>query len=261
MAWETAPCQGLRHCYVLRTHWCLRLTQEVSLQVMGGAWIDIRSYMFAQAAGNGHLHIIQWLREQDPPCPWDVMACVRAARSGHLHIIRWLREQDPPCPWDTYPPPYGDCGTVSAAGESGHLHVMRWLYESGFPWEQQYGTQYMQAAAGKGDLKALEWARSQHPPFVMDETVCEASWYMSLGAIGVLEWLRTQDPPCPWTSFTRLYSQRAIFIKEHLTLCGLAGEVAVVITDIVCKIEHQAGYHMLVGCIPPDISGATFEHR
>lgn len=41
-----------------------------------------------------------WLREQDPPCPWDEWATVQAARGGHLHVLRWLREQRPPCPWD-----------------------------------------------------------------------------------------------------------------------------------------------------------------
>ena len=120
---------------------------------------------FNQAAGNGHLHIIQWLRVQDPPCNCSNLAYEWAAGRGHLHIIQWLREQYPPCPWD--PPPYEVNKIFSAAAESGQLHIMRWLYENGLPWKQQYGTQYMRAAAEKGDLKALEWAQSQHPPFVM----------------------------------------------------------------------------------------------
>ena len=145
---------------------------------------------FNQAAGNGHLHIIQWLRVQDPPCNCSNLAYEWAAGRGHLHIIQWLREQYPPCPWD--PPPYEVNKIFSAAAESGQLHIMRWLYENGFPWKQQYGTQYMQTAAGTGDLRALEWAQCQHPPFVMDETSCEVSLYLT-----VLKLLRTQDPPCP----------------------------------------------------------------
>ena len=50
----------------------------------------------------------------------------------------------------------------------------------------------MRAAAEVGDLKALDWAQSQLPLFVMDEIICLASMYLS-----DLKWLRTRDPPCP----------------------------------------------------------------
>ena len=80
-----------------------------------------------------------------------------------------------------------------------------------FHWKQQYGTQYMRVAAEEVDLKALEWAQSQHPPFVMHETVCAGSMHLS-----VFKWLRTRDPPCPWTDADCQFAQRAIFIQEHL---------------------------------------------
>ena len=181
---------------------CAPHPRGVCLQIMG-VMCDIGAYTFEQAVRNGHFHIVQWLRELDPPCQWSVKAYVQAASKGHLRIIRWLREQDPPCPWGSQPqeediegpldPRYEETNTFSAAAKSHDLHIMRWLYEDGFPWKQQYGTQYMQAAAEQGDLKALDWARSQHPPFVMDETVCEASLWDSASsrAISVLRWLRT----------------------------------------------------------------------
>jgi hypothetical protein len=53
------------------------------------------------AASAGHLHILQWLRSQHPPCPWDARSIIAAASAGHLHIFHWLRAQDPPCPIDT----------------------------------------------------------------------------------------------------------------------------------------------------------------
>ena len=163
---------------------------------------------------------------------WSDAACqifAQAAIHGHLHIIRWLREQELPGPWNPqWPHEYA----FSAAADYCHLNIMRWLYENGFPWNQQYGTQYMQTAAFLGDLRALEWAQCQHPPFVMDETVCGASTYLS-----VLKWLRTRHPPCPWDDSDRDHAHRAIFIQEHLMRCGLTREVAVLITDIVCKIE------------------------
>ena len=207
-------------------------------------WSDVGADIFDEAAGHGQLHIIQWLRKQDPPCGWSTEAYAQAASSGHLHIIQWLREQDPPCPWE--PPPDEEDQIFPAAWNSNHLHVMRWLHENGFHWAPQYGTKYMWVAAGVGDLKALEWAQSQHPPFAMHAIVCAASVHLS-----VLKWLRTRDPPCPWSNFDRHLAQRAIFIQEYLMRCGLTGELADIITDIVCEIEAHPNRQIAttLGCI------------
>ncbi|KAL3136065.1 hypothetical protein ABBQ32_14211 [Trebouxia sp. C0010 RCD-2024] len=59
----------------------------------------------------GHLHqscsprqnttkMLQWLREQDPPCPWGVETCAAAAQRDDLIVLQWLRAQKPACPWD-----------------------------------------------------------------------------------------------------------------------------------------------------------------
>jgi len=47
----------------------------------------------ALAAQGGHLEVLQWLREQNPPCPWSELACARAAWGGHLDVLRWARER------------------------------------------------------------------------------------------------------------------------------------------------------------------------
>ena len=48
----------------------------------------------------GHLHILQWLRAQDPPCPWNAQTPRRAAKRGKLDVIRWCREvAEPRCEW------------------------------------------------------------------------------------------------------------------------------------------------------------------
>ncbi len=90
----------------------------------------------------------------------------------------------------------------------------------------------MQTAAGKGDLRALEWAQCQHPPFVMNETICGASVYLS-----VFKWLRTRDPPYPWDDVVLRPCTESHFIQEHLTRCGLTGDVAVIVADMVDEIE------------------------
>ena len=91
----------------------------------------------------------------------------------------------------------------------------------------------MRAAAEKGDIEALDWAQSQAPPFVMDETLCEASLNLN-----VMKWLRTRSPSCPWTNTHRVLAQRAYLIQTHLMLCGLQGEVPVIIRDIVRQLEN-----------------------
>ncbi len=42
--------------------------------------------------------MLQWLRQQQPPCPWDEETCYYAAERGHLAMLQSLRQQQPPCP-------------------------------------------------------------------------------------------------------------------------------------------------------------------
>ena len=45
-------------------------------------------------ATNGHLEVLQWMREQDPPCPWDKGTCAAAAMQGHLDVEEEEEEED-----------------------------------------------------------------------------------------------------------------------------------------------------------------------
>ena len=77
----------------------------------------------------GHLNVLQWLRSQDPPCPWDKYACSGAAERGHLNVLQWLRSQSPPCVWDE--------DACSGAAKGGHLNVLQWLrsQDPPCPWD------------------------------------------------------------------------------------------------------------------------------
>jgi hypothetical protein len=66
------------------------------------------------AAKHGCVETLQWLRQQDPPCPWDVQT--ESAEGGHLEVLQWARQQDPTCPWDEM--------TCSYAARRGHLEVL-----------------------------------------------------------------------------------------------------------------------------------------
>ena len=41
-------------------------------------------------ARDGHLSIIQWLR--DNGCSWDEDMCTAAAHGGHLTVLQWQRD-------------------------------------------------------------------------------------------------------------------------------------------------------------------------
>ena len=121
--------------------------------------MNLSTGTFIVAAGEGQLDVLKWLREQGPPCPWDVIACNDAAAGGHLDVLKWLRAQEPPCPWDK--------SACSRAAERGHLDVVKWLrgQEPPCPWD---ANACRRAAAG-GQLDLLKWLRAQEPPCPWNE--------------------------------------------------------------------------------------------
>jgi hypothetical protein len=69
----------------------------------------------AYAAGEGHLDILQLLRENG--YVWGRTTCINAVVNGHLHIIEWVYKNG--CPWDK------NC--FSEAVCHGHLHIIWWI--------------------------------------------------------------------------------------------------------------------------------------
>jgi hypothetical protein len=108
-------------------------------------------------SGSGKIESLQWLRAQDPPCPWDAAACRAAVESGHLEALQWLRAQDPPCPWD-----YTAC---NEAADSGNLVELQWLRAQTPPCPWNLGDILWNARYSRGDVK--EWLHAymvaQHP--------------------------------------------------------------------------------------------------
>jgi len=109
---------------------------------------------YEKIAGVGWLLVLQWLRSQSPPCPWDATTCAAAAEGGHHEVLKWAREQDPPCPWDEE--------TCSAAAEGGHLKVLKWARNQDPPCPWDAWT--CRWAAKGGHLEVLQWAREYGCP-------------------------------------------------------------------------------------------------
>ena len=47
--------------------------------------VDARKLLNVSASA-GKLEVLQWLRAQDPPCPWHWRTCKFAAEGGHLEV-------------------------------------------------------------------------------------------------------------------------------------------------------------------------------
>ena len=77
------------------------------------------------SAASSDLKTLQWLRAQDPPCPWDARTSSAAAQHGSLEALIWMREQNPPCPWRQLCPEY-------AVYSRQHI-VLQWLHDNKCP--------------------------------------------------------------------------------------------------------------------------------
>jgi len=73
----------------------------------------------AFAAFGGHLAVLRWAREQDPPCPWSSYTCSQAAKAGQLEALQWARAHG--CDWFAY-----DCDYLAQCQE--HHEVARWVW-------------------------------------------------------------------------------------------------------------------------------------
>lgn len=121
-----------------------------------------------RACKNGRLEILKWMREQQPPCPWNAECCKNAAWYATFHrdlsVLRWLRSQDPPCPWDT------ECMTMASwwANMYDNLEVLQWLrgQDPPCPWDE---ASFFMASRAATNLKVVRWLYENGCPFNFDE--------------------------------------------------------------------------------------------
>eukprot|EP00594_Rhizosolenia_setigera_P019376 CAMPEP_0178957330 /NCGR_PEP_ID=MMETSP0789-20121207/10846_1 /TAXON_ID=3005 /ORGANISM="Rhizosolenia setigera, Strain CCMP 1694" /LENGTH=305 /DNA_ID=CAMNT_0020639551 /DNA_START=424 /DNA_END=1341 /DNA_ORIENTATION=- len=98
----------------------------------------------AKAAFHGHLHIIQWLKEERGLELKGELYLNVIEGSGQLHVMKWLREQS--CPWSGW--------TFASAAKEGNLDILQWLHDEGCPWSDDYHVP-------ESDLKpeVIDWCR------------------------------------------------------------------------------------------------------
>ena len=49
-----------------------------------------------RAPAGGHLGVLQWLRSQDPPCPWDEQVLWFARDAERQDVVQWAQENGAP---------------------------------------------------------------------------------------------------------------------------------------------------------------------
>ena len=88
------------------------------------------------AAYQGNLEMVKYCVANE--CPINEGACANAAKNGHLECLKYLREEVK-APWDSV--------TASWAAQNGHLHILEYLVERKFDkyneeaciWAAKYG--------------------------------------------------------------------------------------------------------------------------
>ena len=115
------------------------------------------------AALYGHLELVKWLRAKG--CPWGTRTSSCAAIGGHLDVLQCIRSQDPPCPWDSKNVCYW-------AALEGHLDMLRWARSQGCPWHEEMTYE----AARNGHLKVLKWLIKEGCPYDLSKCRRAAAW-------------------------------------------------------------------------------------
>ena len=86
----------------------------------------ISTWACKEAAGNGHLEVLKYLREEGK-APWGSRTAYWAAGNGHLHILEYLVERK----YDQY----NEWACANAA-MNGHLDCLKYLHETAkAPWD------------------------------------------------------------------------------------------------------------------------------
>lgn len=128
---------------------------------------------------------LKFMRQQDPPCPWHAAAMTAAAKQGDLELMKWMRQGVDPCPW------HDQCTAIAA--ETGDLSMLQWL-RTQTPDPCPLAWSCMKAAASRGDLDMVKWMHAQDPEEFGIMTMLSA---IMSGHVEVVKWLRQQS--CPWS--------------------------------------------------------------
>ena len=111
--------------YRKETYFCWKVAQTNKLELLKWAReekkCDWDEFTITAAARQGNLEMVKYCVANQ--CFIDRKACENAAENGHLEVLKYLREEAK-VPWDS--------DTASCAAGNGHLHILEYLVERKF---------------------------------------------------------------------------------------------------------------------------------
>jgi hypothetical protein len=214
-----------------------------------------------EAVASGHLKILEWIGSNLGK-HWDVLTCQTAAKYGQLHILQWLRSLDPPCPWNK--------DTFKTALLGKHNEISDWLQtvEPSCPFDSTT----LDLAVVKGDMKLVQWLRSQTPSCPYSYNTCRIAiyykhldilqwliahnatfdwskthYYASIALLNndlnTMKWLQAMAPLCSWDKIDKacenaieqgnlemlqwLMSQNCVLTKDCFLLAVVNGHIGI----------------------------------
>ena len=178
----------------------------------------------ADAALNGHLSIVQWVKENDYQSD-DTWTLQCAARKGHKSIIQYYMSLD-----SIYK---NETAVVNSAAEGGQLELFQWLLDSGF----KHSTSLYFLACHNGQLEIIKCARKRGLEWDTSYLPSDAA---RAGHLHVLQWLLANG--CEWN----IYVMSDAASNGHLDVMKWAHELGAPISSLTWLNAAQHGHlHVL----------------
>ena len=138
-------------------------------------------YEANRAAANGHLAVLQWMKENNLPLPNQIGA-IWAAQDGHLAVLQWMKENNLPFP---------DQQGANGAAQNGHLAILQWMKKNNLPFPDEHA---VNLAAYYGHLAVLQWMKENSLPLPDQEGANMAAYN---GHLVILQWMKENGLPLP----------------------------------------------------------------
>ncbi len=135
------------------TTFCMKVAYTNKLELLKWAREEKKcewdSRTIRAAAYRGNLEMVKYCVANE--CPIDWSACAEAARNGHLECLKYLREEAK-APWGS--------ATPNLAAKNGHLHILEYLVERKYDFKYDQFVRFACWEAAKhGHLNCLKYLR------------------------------------------------------------------------------------------------------
>lgn len=200
------------------------------------------------AAEVGSMNVLEWLRKQNPPAPWDGDAYWYVfhnipyreteenvdRRIEMLDLLKTLQAPDRRDP---------SCFRDATRCEYGYKYV-KWMRENGYEWPRNVDICKNVIDHDLDGINFLKEIRGMEPPAPWSTETCRTA--AKTNNLKKLKWLRAQTPPCPWDKT----------LLEDLVL-GMGDRIEIMEWILKNGIEEIDGYEEYIGEFERQIGGCN----